>query len=183
MRVSAGAAPARVSPWSGFTLLELIAVLLIFTIVATLLFPGGESALNRAREASCMANMRGIHLGLRKYLNDNGDVWPQGPSPSREEEWEQFWSVTLSNYGVTAKIWQCPSIVASLARNKPEDGKIPSLHYVPTIFSATPHIADRWATQPWLIERANAHGHGSLICFPDGSVKPLAKVMAEQGFR
>ena len=34
-----------------------------------------------------------------------------------------------------------------------------------------------------LIEMADAHGQGPLICFPDGSVKPFAKVLAEQGVR
>lgn len=43
--------------------------------------------------------------------------------------------------------------------------------------------AYRWPTQSWLIEVANAHGKGALTCFPDGSVKPMDKVLLEQGFR
>ena len=51
------------------------------------------------------------------------------------------------------------------------------------MFTAEPGIATRWATQPWLIERASVHKHGPHICFPDGSVKSFNKVLAEQGLR
>ena len=54
---------------------------------------------------------------------------------------------------------------------------------MPTAFGPTPGLATRWATHPWLIERADSHGQGPLICFPDGSVKPFNKVLAEQGVR
>ncbi len=59
----------------------------------------------------------------------------------------------------------------------------PKVHYTPTMFNATPGIATRWATQPWLIERSSVHAQGALICFPDGAIKSFDKVLAEQGVR
>lgn len=58
-----------------------------------------------------------------------------------------------------------------------------SIHYTPTMFDDKPGTARRWPTQPWLIERADAHGNGALICFTDGSIKPFNKVLADQGLR
>jgi hypothetical protein len=55
------------------------------------------------------------------------------------------------------------------------------LHYMPAMFDATPGIARRWSTQPWLVEIANAHGQGALVCFPDGSVKSFNQILSEQG--
>jgi hypothetical protein len=63
------------------------------------------------------------------------------------------------------------------------DEQRPQVHYIPTMFTSEPDIANRWATQPWLIERSDAHGQGPLICFPDGSVKSAGRVVAEIGGR
>jgi hypothetical protein len=49
------------------------------------------------------------------------------------------------------------------------------------VFDNIPGTARRWPSQPWLVERADAHGSGALICFTDGSIKPFRKVLAEQG--
>lgn len=184
MSAPEGPETARVKPLlGGFTLLEVLVALGIVAVLAVLLLPSAGGVVKSAREAACIANLSSIHKGLTSYLEDNGRVWPQGPSPADENEWGKFWLLTLSNYDVPPKTWQCPSILASLGQRKSADSQIPALHYMPTRFDATPGICDRWTTQPWLIERANAHGHGCLLCFPDGSVKPLAKVLAEQGFR
>ena len=130
-----------------------------------------------------MANMRSIHLGLSTYLNDNQDVWPQGPPPTADAAWSEFWIRTLQPQGIEAKTWQCPTI-AGLIRTKgdsPFDAA--SIHYMPTMFVPTRGIARRWPTQPWLVERMDAHGNGALLCFTDGSIKSFNKVLAEQGLR
>ena len=164
-----------------FTLLEVLAAIAILGILAALLIPNLSALTNSAREAQCMANMRTIHLGLATYLNDHSNIWPQGPSPAEEDLWSEFWLQTLKPYHVVAETWRCPSITAMIKNRNGADAENPLLHYLPTIFDSQPGTAYKWPTQPWLIERANAHGRGALICFPDGSVKPLSKVLAEQG--
>ena len=149
-------------------------------ILGVLLFvalPDIKTYLARAGEARCMANMRNITLGLHGYLQDNRQVWPQGPSPDADEAWENFWLGALRPYGVTESTWQCPTI----SRMSGAEG--PRVHYIPTMFPATPNIANRWSTHPWLIERENAHGKGALIGFSDGPAKSFDKVLAELGVR
>lgn len=149
----------------------------VIAILVVLAVPNFGSFVRKAQEVRCMANMRNITVGLRGYLEDHGNVWPQGPAPQAGVAWGNFWLGVLQPYGITDKTWQCPGIVA---RAEPDT---PRVHYTPTLFPAVPGIADRWPTHPWLIERGEGHGHGALICFPDGSIKSFDKVLAELGAR
>jgi type II secretory pathway pseudopilin PulG len=171
-------APSR-SP--AFTILEVATVISIVAILAGLTIPNFSRIVAAAQEAVCVSKMRSIRHALDAYLQDHGSVWPQGPRAD-QPEWAPFWLVTLEPYGISENTWQCPAI-KSMTREQKLPAGVPVLHYVPTMFDATRGIAYRWATQPWLIEAANAHGNGALICFPDGSVKPMDKVLLEQGIR
>jgi len=159
----------------GFTILDTVAVITIVAILVALAVPNFGNYLRKAQEVRCTANMRNITVALRGYLQDNGNVWPQGPSPESGAAWEDFWLGVLQPYGITGKTWQCPAILARSGTDAPR------VHYTPTMFPPVPGIADRWATHPWLIERGEGHGRGVLICFPDGSIKSFDKVLAEEG--
>lgn len=164
-----------------FTLLEVLASIAILVMLAALFIPNMEAYLRRAGEVRCAANLRALNIGLRGYLQDNQSIWPQGPSLNAERAWEAFWLDTLEPYGIMPRDWRCPTIQSAFARSEFPPDKHPKLHYIPTMFTAEPGIANRWATQPWLIERSDAHGSGPLICFPDGSVKSARRVLAELG--
>jgi type II secretory pathway pseudopilin PulG len=166
-----------------FTILEVLAAALILVILLLLFVPNLRNFIYRSGEAACMANMRSINLGLHGYLQDHQNMWPQGPSPVETQPWETFWLGVLEKYGITPKIWQCPTCVSQMAAQGVPKDERPKVHYVPTTFSAEPGIANRWATQPWLIEKVSVHPNGPHICFPDGSIKSFNKVLAEQGVR
>jgi prepilin-type N-terminal cleavage/methylation domain-containing protein len=166
-----------------FTLLEVLIVIFLLGILAVLGISNYPALIAKVQEARCMGNMRAIHLGLTYYLNDHEAVWPQGPPPDEEGAWSRFWIDTLARYDVTEGTWQCPTLRSMIATSGVPERERPRLHYVPTMFSDTKGIAYRWPTQPWLIERGDAHGRGALICFPDGAIKPFSKVLAEQGIR
>jgi type II secretory pathway pseudopilin PulG len=167
----------------GFTLLETLISSLILGILLVLFFPNLQNFIFRSSESACIANMRGITVGLHAYLQDHQNVWPQGPSPNEEKPWEDFWLQVLKPYDIREKNWQCPAFNSALAAQGAPPEERPRVHYIPTLFPPTPGIATRWATQPWLIERPSVHKNGPHICFPDGSVKSFNKVLAEQGVR
>jgi prepilin-type N-terminal cleavage/methylation domain-containing protein len=174
--------PVQPTPRSAaFTLLEILAVLLIIAILSVLFIPNYSRIVGAAQEAICASHMRSIRLALGSYLEDHGRIWPQPPEGVEGAPLQKFWLATLQPYDISESDWQCPTIRHAL-REEGMTGDF-GLHYVPTQFDATPNIANKWATQPWLIEAANAHGKGPLICFPDGSVKSMFKVLAEQGVR
>jgi len=162
---------------AGFSLVEVVIALLIVAILITLLVPNFGRITASAQEVVCASRMRSIRLALDSYLQDHELVWPQGPIP-QDPGWAAFWLATLAPYDIKPRTWQCP-VIRSWTRL--DDDPEMQVHYVPTMFDATPNIAHRWATQPWLIEIADAHGKGPLIAFPDGSVKSYSKVLAEQG--
>lgn len=173
----------RNSTQAAFTLLELAAVIFILSILIVLAIPNLRHYMARAGEAVCMGNMRSINVGLRGYMQDHANVWPQGPTPNEERPWEDFWLAVLKPYGMNDRTWKCPTIDSLLTAGGAAREDRPRVHYIPTLFSAEPGAAFKWATQPWLIERASAHEQGALICFPDGSIKSFNKVLAEQGVR
>jgi prepilin-type N-terminal cleavage/methylation domain-containing protein/prepilin-type processing-associated H-X9-DG protein len=97
----------------GFTLIELLVVIAIIAILAAILFPVFAKAREKAREASCLSNVKQIALAVLMYQNDyDGFVplifydpprtyWPLAIFPYLGQA-----VVTTRNYG----IFGCPSM-------------------------------------------------------------------------
>ncbi len=168
---------------SGISILEIVFVIAIIAVLAAMAIPEYPKWMAKASQAKCMANMRAIHVGLGSYLNDHSDIWPQGPAPQEGAPWAEFWIRTLEPLGVPQTTWECPAIRRMLGNPPSLPITDTSIHYVPTMFDNLPGTARRWPGQPWLVERADAHGNGALLCFTDGSIKPFSKILAEHGIR
>ena len=67
---------ARGGARKGFTLIELLVVISIIALLAAILFPVFGAVRERARQTSCMSNMRQVGLALTMYLGDKGDRLP-----------------------------------------------------------------------------------------------------------
>src|SRR5690349_418927 len=61
---------------SGFTLIELLVVIAIISILAAILFPVFASARERARQASCLSNVKQLTLGVLMYAQDSDEALP-----------------------------------------------------------------------------------------------------------
>lgn len=59
-----------------FTLVELLVVIAVIGILASLLLPVIGSAKARARRTSCLNSLRQINVGLRMYADDSADTLP-----------------------------------------------------------------------------------------------------------
>src|SRR5438132_5056276 len=60
---------------AGFTLIELLVVIAIIAILAAILFPVFAQARDKARQASCLSNMKQINLGWQMYMQDYDETW------------------------------------------------------------------------------------------------------------
>jgi len=107
---------------SGFTLIELLVVIAIVAILAAILFPVFARAREKARQTSCLSNVKQISLGIMMYVGDYDEMWPvayyYGPGWSPEYAWDfcvdynaGTWTLGLIGpYMKNAQINQCPSV-------------------------------------------------------------------------
>jgi prepilin-type N-terminal cleavage/methylation domain-containing protein len=65
----------------GFTLIELLIVTAIIAILAALLFPALAGARERAREISCLSNLKQLGAALAAYRVDWDDNYPMNRIP------------------------------------------------------------------------------------------------------
>ncbi|MHC4872066.1 MAG: prepilin-type N-terminal cleavage/methylation domain-containing protein [Planctomycetota bacterium] len=81
-------------PVKAFTLVELLVVIAIISILAGMLLPALENAMNSARQITCMNQLKQIGLTETYYIDDNDDyILPILNKNS------QAWSVVLLDQG------------------------------------------------------------------------------------
>jgi prepilin-type N-terminal cleavage/methylation domain-containing protein/prepilin-type processing-associated H-X9-DG protein len=61
---------------AGFTLIELLVVIAIIAILAAILFPVFARAREKARQASCVSNLKQLILAEKQYIADNDQCLP-----------------------------------------------------------------------------------------------------------
>jgi prepilin-type N-terminal cleavage/methylation domain-containing protein len=54
----------------GFTLIELLVVIAIIAILAAILFPVFSQARDKARQATCISNLKQVGLAFLEYAQD-----------------------------------------------------------------------------------------------------------------
>jgi prepilin-type N-terminal cleavage/methylation domain-containing protein/prepilin-type processing-associated H-X9-DG protein len=62
---------------SAFTLIELLVVIAIIAILAAILFPVFAQAREKARQASCLSNIKQISVGMLMYMQDYDECLPE----------------------------------------------------------------------------------------------------------
>jgi len=66
------------APAAGFILIELLVVIQIIAILASMLFPVFARTRENARKASCMNNLKQLGLGFLQYTQDYEEKYPVG---------------------------------------------------------------------------------------------------------
>jgi len=86
----------------GFTLIELLVVIAIIAILAAILFPVFARAREKARQTSCLSNVKQIMLAVQQYVQDYDERMPaHGNNP--------VWGEALYPYVNNTQVYNCPS--------------------------------------------------------------------------
>lgn len=97
----------------GFTLIELLICLLIGGILVAVLFSGFNTAMDHAKHAKCVANLRAIAAGTLSYASErNGRIWTRaeiGYSAFRMYEDPIGVPQLLKDYVPNSNVWICPA--------------------------------------------------------------------------
>jgi len=64
----------------GFTLIELLVVIAILAILAAILFPVFAHAREKARQTSCLSNLKQLATATQMYLQDYDSIFPSQSS-------------------------------------------------------------------------------------------------------
>jgi prepilin-type N-terminal cleavage/methylation domain-containing protein/prepilin-type processing-associated H-X9-DG protein len=115
---------------SGFTLIELLVVIAIIALLAAIIFPVFAKARSRARQASCLSNIKQLGLAVLMYADDYDETFPpfgyQVNVPGEGIIW-QYWfgrehgswpnytynlkEGILQPYTVNTKVDRCPDFM------------------------------------------------------------------------
>jgi prepilin-type N-terminal cleavage/methylation domain-containing protein len=94
----------------GFTLTELLVVLLIVAALAAIAFPIGNAILARSRSAACLSNLRQIGVALEGYLQDNAQTMPAIAAGRKSKaEDTPVLETELASYLPNPEVFHCPA--------------------------------------------------------------------------
>ncbi|MFP3903196.1 MAG: DUF1559 domain-containing protein [Armatimonadota bacterium] len=97
----------------GFTLIELLVVIAIIAILAAILFPVFARAREKARQSSCLSNVKQIGLAYMQYAQDYDEtycVWRNNmgtPKPNTGDD--VYWYQAIYPYVKNSQVYVCPS--------------------------------------------------------------------------
>ena len=101
----------RTGRTTGFTLIELLVVIAIIAILAAILFPVFAKAREKARQTSCLSNLKQLGTSILMYAQDYDEVYPQDGAITGDPVSQPplTWPNRVMPYVKNTQLFKCPS--------------------------------------------------------------------------
>ncbi len=115
----------RIRTNHGFTLIELLVVIAIIAILAAILFPVFARAREKARQSSCLNNVKQLSLAFHMYTQDHDETMPgyiiYTPEPTYRQYCRDtgdylYWMDVLYPYVKNDQVYVCPTVAQDATR-------------------------------------------------------------------
>lgn len=175
---------------SGFTLVELLLVIVIISILAAISTTGIRGAREKARQTNCMSNLRQIGVAIVTYRSDNGGAnpnWTSNLYPSYIDDLSVYVCRSDRTHGrgstpdgIDAGMRKYPSAIDNCSRSgRPSDQNdtVEANSYFYEFSSADCEFAGgkTWAEyKEWELREGNKDSHGNKIPF-SSSKMPIVR--------
>ena len=93
----------------GFTLIELLVVIAIIAILAAILFPVFAKAREKARQTSCLSNLKQLGTSVMMYVQDYDEMYPLDLSTFGPSQIPGTWPNRVMPYVKNTQLFKCPS--------------------------------------------------------------------------
>jgi len=153
---------------SGFSLIELLVVMAVIALLASILFPAFAAAKRRGRSASCQSNLRQMYTAFELYLQDWDESYPNTGDPflwmGRRWRWPMKQYVALSaqqepgnpmkSKGNRAGVLLCPDDNAAPSQWEGTSYAYSmAFYHTPDQINAMTRIEQTWTDKPDCISR------------------------------
>ncbi|MDF3129492.1 type II secretion system protein [Kiritimatiellaeota bacterium B1221] len=173
---------------SGFTLIEMLVVVAIIALLASMMMPAISKALQKAKVTACQNNLHQIFVGYLAYMSDHqGNTWTENAASGYQVikkggQYVATGKLIEGGYIETDKVFDCPASPGIKGNQEYSPGgsfsdyyhRVSNLFYGPLDLSYGPNTAIEcddpnidevpWShSRPW-------HADGYNILFLDGAV-------------
>lgn len=92
----------------GFTLVELLAVLVVLAILVTLGWGAASGGIEKARATACLSSLRQVGAAVQMYAADHDNRLPDTSHMRAADGSSLSWTVTLEDYLGQGFVGKCP---------------------------------------------------------------------------
>ena len=95
----------------GFTLIEIIVVIAIISLLATLAFPATSRIVQAGKAAACISNLHSLGVALQAYLGEHNQIMPPLMKAARQSTSDDVPVIdnTLNAYASDPRVFACPA--------------------------------------------------------------------------